>query len=187
MYTSQGANSLLVSSDLDEDVLESTGMVFVSGFSMETTETSRAIAEIASRSKQMGIRVAVGGGASNLISRRSESFRDLVEDYADYLILNEKEASVMADCEDPGKAIRILEPLCDFIIITRGSRGSTALISGETRDFSSPKSEIVDSTGAGDVFAGVLLAGIQGNLPWPEVVPRAHLQASRSTERLGPR
>jgi sugar/nucleoside kinase (ribokinase family) len=187
MYTNQGANSLLSSSDLDGDFLESTGMVFVSGFSMETLETSRQITKIASRSKQLGKRVAVGGGASNLISRRPESFRDLVDKYADYLLLNEKEALVLADCEDPGKVIRCLESLCDLIIVTRGSRGSTVLVNGETSDFPAPKSEAVDSTGAGDVFAGVLLAGIQRGLPWSEVIPRAHLLASRSTERLGPR
>jgi sugar/nucleoside kinase (ribokinase family) len=154
---------------------------------METPETAREIVEIARRTKQAGKKVAIGGGASNLISRRPKVFRDLVGKYADYLILNEKEAFVIPGCEDAGNAIRHLEPLCDFIIVTRGSNGSTALVNGEIRNFSSPRSEAVDSTGAGDVFAGVLLAGIQGKLPWFDAVLRAHLLASRSTERLGPR
>jgi sugar/nucleoside kinase (ribokinase family) len=135
----------------------------------------------------MGKKVAIGGGAWNLISRRPDAFREIVEKYADYLLLNEKEASILTGNEDTGNSIRALEPLSDFIIVTRGSHGSTALVNGEIRDFSSPKVEAVDSTGAGDVFAGVLLAGLQGDLPWFDVVPRAHLLASRSTVRLGPR
>jgi len=187
MYTSRGANSLLSSRDLKEDVLVSSRMVFVSGFSMETSETAREITDIVRRTKQMEKRVVIGGGAANLIARRPEAFRDLVFKYADYFLLNEKEASVLAGCEDAGNAIRRLEPLCDCIIVTRGANGSTALANGEIRDFPSPRSEAVDSTGAGDVFAGVLLAGIRAGLPWFEAIPRAHLLASRSTERLGSR
>jgi sugar/nucleoside kinase (ribokinase family) len=187
MYTSQGANSLLASTDLGDDVLKSTDMVFVSGFSMETAETAREITAIAQRGRRKGKKVAVGGGASNLISRRPDAFRRLVYEYADYLLLNEDEASALVGREWTVNGVKALEPLCDFVIVTRGSNGSTALVDGEIRDFATPKIEAMDTTGAGDVFAGVVLAGMHRKTPWYEIIPRAHVLASESAGNIGPR
>ena len=186
MYTSLGANSLLTSADLDEDVLGSAEMIFVSGFSMETADTAAEIMKIARRSKTMGKRVAVGGGASNLILKRPESFRRLVAECADYLLMNEEEAVAITG-DTPERALEELASDCDYVIVTGGSRGSMAMIEGEMLHFKAPEVKPVDSTGAGDVFAGVVLAGIQGNRHRDEYIPRAHELASESVRNLGPR
>jgi len=187
MYTDLGANRLLASKDLDQKTLESTQIVFISGFSMECPETAREILEIARRSREAGRKVAVGGGASNLIRERPEVFSELVEDYCDYLILNESEATVMTDGGTLMTALDRIRGLCDFIVVTRGPDGSIAIVDGETSFFESPRVKAVDTTGAGDVFAGVLLTGIAGKIPLGKAMARAHLQASRSVTYFGPR
>jgi ribokinase len=72
------------------------------------------------------------------------------------------------------------------VVVTQGARG--ALIVGATGGaVPAPEVAVVDTTGAGDVFSGVLAAGLAARRPLPDAVAEAVAAASRSVTRPGAR
>jgi len=189
MYTSRGANELLASEDVPDRLLRQARMIFVSGFSMETANSATQIEGICSRAKDLGRQVAVGGGAYNLITRRRERFRRLAHDDAAILILNEQEALALTDRNAIAPALEALGDLVKFFVVTMGERGSALYQDGSLAQIPLPfpLRKAVDTTGAGDVFAGTLLAGILGGKAPIESIRLAHLRAGESVAHLGPR
>ena len=189
MYTSRGANELLASRDVPDRLLRQTRMIFVSGFSMETANSATQIERICRRAKELGREVAVGGGAFNLIARRRERFCRLARDVADILILNEQEALTLTGKNAVAPALTALGGIVKFLVVTMGERGSALYRDGSSAHIplSSPRRKAVDTTGAGDVFAGTLLAGLLAGEDPTESIRLAHLRAGQSVTHLGPR
>ncbi len=187
MYTSLGANTLLESEDLTDELLGSCRMIFVSGFSMETAKSARETEAVCERTRACRRQIAVGGGAFNLISRRQPQFSRLVGNYADFLILNEEEALSLTMTHGLKAALAKLKDLVDFFVVTLGKAGSWAHFQGTLRRFRAPKVEVKDTTGAGDVFTGALLAALlRGDQP-EDAIKLAHQWASESVSFIGPR
>jgi sugar/nucleoside kinase (ribokinase family) len=80
----------------------------------------------------------------------------------DLLVLNEKEAGVAAG--GAGDPLERLTAVVPDVVVTRGERGSRALLGGERLDVAAvPASAVVDATGTGDAFcAGLLHALLRG-------------------------
>ena len=187
MYTSRGANEMLTVQDLEDEILNTTRMIFVSGFAMETPASATVLEQICSMAKSMNKPIAIGGGAHNLIARRPRRFAQLVRDYADHLVLNEKEAAALTGHEEREMILRRLARMTDFFVMTQGSRGSHSYINGVHGENPCPHVRPVDTTGSGDAFTGVLLAGIlKGESP-EEAIAAAHRVASLKARQLGPR
>lgn len=189
MYTSRGANELLASQDVPDRLLRQTRMIFVSGFSMETANSATQIERICRRARASGSQVAVGGGAFNLIAGRRERFRRLASDNAGILILNEQEALALTGRNALKPALEALAAIVRFLVVTMGQRGSALYRDGSLTHIPSPspRKKAVDTTGAGDVFAGTFLAGILRGKDPVESIRQAHLRAGLSVTHLGPR
>ncbi|KAL9128896.1 MAG: hypothetical protein Q9217_002518 [Psora testacea] len=123
--------------------------------------------------------------------------------YWDYLVGNETEASSWA--EGQGKETRDIKEIARLmaelpkengqrkrtVVITQGTEPTVVAIQGETdvKEFPVHKiedKEICDTTGAGDAFAGGLVAGIVEGKPLDECIDMGHWLASLSIRELGP-
>lgn len=97
-------------------------------------------------------RVARQGGAVVIVNASPEPHRrerETLADLADVVVVNENEAHGWLAGDGP-RASRL--------VVTRGARGASLIADGEQLDVAAPAVEPVDTTGAGDVFAGVLAA-----------------------------
>ncbi len=103
--------------------------------------------------------------------------------YIDVLIMNEIEAVQFA--ESTGALLEDL-PVED-VIVTRGARGVHWFnaTSGESLDFPARPVDVVDTTGAGDTFAGFLLAGLDRGLPMTQAISQGIVAASLMVTRRG--
>lgn len=97
--------------------------------------------------------VGRGGGAAVMVNASpaltDAGHRRQLAEHADVIVVNETEASDWSDTD------------VAHLVITRGARGARHVTGGSTHDVRAPAVEPVDTTGAGDVFAGVLAAA------WP--------------------
>jgi ribokinase len=108
----------------------------------------------------------------------------------DLLLVNEIEAGIVAGREDAGAdpeaLCEILLELVPRVAMTLGERGVLFAERGGVRHrVAAPKAEALDTTAAGDTFAGVLAAGLAADEPIAAVLRRACAAASLSVEAHG--
>lgn len=95
----------------------------------------------------------------------------------DLLVLNTKEAEVMA--KDARRAPEVLARAADDVVVTSGPEGAFGRLLGEEVRASAPSARVVDTTGAGDAFAGGLLSALLAGRGPREALERAGLVAAR--------
>jgi ribokinase len=100
------------------------------------------------------------------------------------LVVNEVEAGQLIDAavEEAG---RLLAGRGVDTIVTLGGEGAMLCRGGEVRRFAAPAAEVVDTTGAGDVFCGALAAGLLGGLGMAEAIGLGQVLAAISVGRAG--
>ena len=101
-------------------------------------------------------------------------------------LANEEEALYVADAKDIDSALTKLLELCPAVIIKRGPSGATAQIRGGNRiDIDAVKTAVVDTTGAGDIFAGGFIAAkISGSDLRASVVRENKLLSTHTPEMI---
>lgn len=111
----------------------------------------------------------------------------------DILVVNETELAVFAKMPTPLEALdaltlaarRLILHTRQVVIVTLGARGALAVSQNGCEFVAAPAVNVVDTTGAGDCFCGVLAAGLATGLVLSDALKRAVLAASLSVERAG--
>ena len=129
-------------------------------------------------------RAARGRGARVMLNTAPLRWRyaDLLP-LCDLVVANRFEACTLTGSDTPGEAIRALAPR-GAAIVTLGAEGCL-LADADLRSFPAERTPVVDTTGAGDVFCGVLAAGVARGEALAEAIPRAQRAAAFSVGREG--
>ena len=95
------------------------------------------------------------------VERHRQEFRGLVDRHVDVLFCNEDEAISLYRADDLSQALDHLRGRCELAVVTRGGQGSV-ILDRETSITveAEPVDRVVDTTGAGDLFAGGFLYGL---------------------------
>ena len=176
-----GANAALKSSEII-DWVQKEEDVFVVGFQFENdTET---ILEAIEACGKMGVSVLLDPAPA---SKLDES----IYQYITYIKPNEHEAKVLSgiDVKTPDDAYLagewFVEKGVKVAIITLGEQGTVVVDKDEKKFFPAIETEAVDTTGAGDIFSGALMAAMSKGLSLDEAVRYATCAASISVTRMG--
>ena len=131
-----------------------------------------------------GIKVSLDPG--ELYARRGLSQIGPMVRRSSIVFLTEAELALLTGCDDLREGGRtLLEKGPELVICKRGREGAVVLSREGELEFPAPETEVVDNTGAGDVFdAGFLFTFLQGS-PLEEGIEFAHLLASRSLKGFG--
>jgi ribokinase len=109
----------------------------------------------------------------------------------DYIKPNETEAAILTDIQvtDVKSAERagkwFIERGVKTAIITLGAQGSVLIADGKSKHFRPPQVKAIDSTGAGDVFSGALIAALSQEKTIEDAIVFANHAAALSVTRLG--
>jgi sugar/nucleoside kinase (ribokinase family) len=149
----RGANATFAPGDVP-DRLEA-GAVLVSGYVLLHDDTEAAVRAALERADASWI--AVDAASARLLDRYGrERFFDATS-AASVLLLNEDEAYALTG-DDPERAARALGDSYRLVCVKRGPAGVVAVLDGQVLTAAGPPLEAVATMGAGDAFAGVLLA-----------------------------
>ncbi|MFP4237801.1 MAG: ribokinase [Rhodosalinus sp.] len=99
----------------------------------------------------------------------------------DLLILNEVEAAQL----EAALGRRVSDLGVPDVLVTMGAEGVRWHGAGGARDFAAPRVEAVDTTGAGDTFAGYILAGLDRGMPMAQAIGQAQVAAALMVARPG--
>ncbi len=161
MCTYLGCSPLMDESDLDEAKLGASKIVFLEGYLFDRDEAKAAFVRAAEIAKKYDRKVALTLSDLFCVSRHKDSFLQLVKNHIDILFANESEILALYDTEDFETALAHARKDCDFVAITRSEQGSVLAQGDEVvRVAAEPIEKVIDTTGAGDLYAAGVLYGI---------------------------
>ena len=161
MNTFLGAAQMLEAKDVDLGVVRSAGITYLEGYLWDPAKPRAAMEAAIDAARGAGRKVAFTLSDSFCISRHRDSFLKLIEDgRIDILFANEAEIVELAGEADFDAAVAAIAPKVATLVVTRSEKGAIA-VSGDERASvpAEPIDRLVDTTGAGDLFAAGFLAG----------------------------
>jgi len=160
MNTCPGASHELTPQRLDEQMIRSASITFLEGYLWGPERPRHAMLRAAQIAHEAGRTVAFTLSESLCIPGRKEGVLGMIDGgMVDVLFANEDEAMLLAGAGDLDGALAKLSPLVATLVVTRGPAGATAIERGSRIEIpAAPVEKVVDTTGAGDLFAAGFLA-----------------------------
>jgi sugar/nucleoside kinase (ribokinase family) len=165
MNTCPAASHELTPAALDRELIRSASVTFLEGYLWGPERPRAAMLEAARIAHSAGRSVAFSLSESLCIGDRREGVLGIVESgVVDILFGNEHEMRHLTGCGALEECIAALSSKVKTLVITRGAEGALAAEAGETVEIAAaPAAAVVDTTGAGDLFAaGFLAARLRG-------------------------
>ena len=161
MNTFLGAAQLLEKASVDLAAVADSGITYLEGYLWDPAEPRAAMEAAIDAAHKAGRKVAFTLSDTFCVDRHRDGFWQLLRDKkVDILFANEAEAASMAQVNDIEEAIAVIAREVPILVVTRSEAGATAVSGSERADVpAEPIDRLVDTTGAGDLFAAGFLAG----------------------------
>lgn len=162
MNTFLGAAQYLPASVIDEQQIKSAKILYLEGYLWDPAEPRAAMRRAIGYAKDAGNRVALTLSDAFVIERYRDDFNALLDEgLIDILFANEVEICSLTQNDDFDASIDIVSPRCEILAVTRSEKGAIAVKDGvKSAVKAQPIDQLVDTTGAGDLFAAGFLSGI---------------------------
>jgi len=184
MCTFLGTAGKINQSDVDVNSIKKSEIIFLEGYLWDEGDPKSAF----DKAIQNSNKVAMSLSDSFCVERHKKHFLDLVRNKIDITFANEQEITSLIDAKNFEEVISFAKQLKKMIIITRGENGSIAINKNEVIRCESKKNlNVVDLTGAGDLFAAGYLHGYINSLPVRESLEKGTEMSSRIIQQMGAR
>jgi sugar/nucleoside kinase (ribokinase family) len=161
MSTLLGAASELAPDDVDPAFVARGQVTYLEGYLFDREAAGEAFVKAADAAHHAGRLVALTLSDSFCVERFQQPFQRLVADTVDILFGNEDELRLLYEATDTEAALAEAERRCQLVVCTRGPQGSTISTGGRRIDVpAEPVHRVVDTTGAGDLYAAGFLYGM---------------------------
>jgi sugar/nucleoside kinase (ribokinase family) len=187
MNTFLGASSFLSTDDLDADLIRSAQVTYLEGYLFDRPEAKAAFFAAAKIAHDAGRKVALTLSDTFCVARHHAEFTQLV-DHVDILFANEGEALALTGESDFRAAVGALAGRCPIVCVTNGAVGSVITNYDKLHIIAAePIERLVDTTGAGDLYAAGVLYGITAGLDLPAAGRIGSIAAAEAIGHVGPR
>jgi sugar/nucleoside kinase (ribokinase family) len=161
MNTFLGAGQFLPEAALDRTMIADAAILYLEGYLWDPEEPRAAMRAAIEVARKAGRKVAFTLSDVFCISRHGDDFRKLIADgLIDILFANEAELLALAQVDALEEAVAQLSAQVATLVVTRGEHGALAVQAGARADVpAQPIGQLVDTTGAGDLFAAGFLHG----------------------------
>lgn len=168
MNTYLGASQFLPPAVLDEAAIAASKVLYLEGYLWDPEEPRAAMRRAIGAAKDHGRKVAFTLSDAFVIERHGADFRAMIETgEIDILFANHIELAALTGHDDFHQGIALLKDKVPLLVVTRSEKGAVAAWNGETCEVAAePVDQVVDTTGAGDLFAaGFLYGHVRGRSP----------------------
>ncbi|TRO95932.1 adenosine kinase [Glycocaulis profundi] len=163
MNTFLGASTEFTEADVDADKVAAAKITYLEGYLYDRPEAKAAFARAADIARQAGRKVALTLSDSFCVDRHRADFRELIKGRIDLLFANEAELKSLYQTEDFDAALEAVRADTAVAAVTRSAKGAVIVAGTETVAVSAePVDTLVDTTGAGDLFAAGFMVGWAG-------------------------
>ncbi|MBO0739091.1 MAG: adenosine kinase, partial [Alphaproteobacteria bacterium] len=188
MSTYLGACVDLAPTDIDPETVAAARIVYLEGYLFDPPQAQEAFRKAAAVAHAAGRRVALSLSDPFCVERHRAAFRDLVDGHIDILFANEAEICSLYQTHDFDAAAAAVRGHVEIAALTRSAAGSVILASNQTHRVAAiPVARVVDTTGAGDLYASGFLYGLTRELPLPNCGEIGSLCAAEIISHVGAR
>ena len=161
MFTYLGASKKLSAQDIDENIIKASKITYLEAYLWDEECDKDAMIRAAETAHAYGRDVAFSLSDKSCVDRHRADFLDFVKNHVDILFGNEDELVSLFNGEDFYKSLDLIKNDVDIAAITRGAKGSV-VVNGRTKTFVEAEKveNVVDTTGAGDLYAAGFLYGL---------------------------
>ena len=160
MNTYLGACTDLRPDDVDEGAIARAAVTYLEGYLWDPPAAKDAFRKATAAAHAAGRKVALSLSDRFCVDRWRHEFRDLVESEVDILFANEDEIRSLYEVESFDEALQAVRGQCQIAALTRSEMGSVVLSGDEVHMVdAAPVERVVDTTGAGDLYAAGFLYG----------------------------
>ena len=189
MNTFLGAAQRLAADSVDTARIAEAKIVYLEGYLWDPAEPREAMYKAMDAARAAGTKVAFTLSDSFVVDRHRADLQRLLDDRRiDILFANQVEAESLAETSDIDAAIQALRGKVETLIVTRHEHGAVATRGDERADVpAQPIGKLVDTTGAGDLFAAGFLAGEARGLPLSQSLELGAICAAEVIQHYGAR
>jgi sugar/nucleoside kinase (ribokinase family) len=189
MNTFLGACQHLSEADVDEDLVKQSAIIYLEGYLWDPPAAKAALAKAAKIARAAGRRVALTLSDSFCVDRYRDEFLGLIRTGSVQIVFaNESELHSLYQTADFGTAIAQLRAENILGVVTRSEHGSVVVSQDETLAVPAfPVEAVVDTTGAGDLFAAGFLAGLTKDKSLETCALLGALAAAEIIQHIGAR
>lgn len=160
MRTHLGAAASLAIEDISSRDFSGCSHVHLEGYLLFNQDLMRHILQEA---KSAGCTVSIDLASFEVVHAAGQLLPELLDEYVDMVFANEEEAEAFTGTDDPETCLEELSKYADLVAIKYGAEGAVIRRGEETcRVAAVPVHEVVDTTGAGDMWAAGFLFGLGG-------------------------
>ena len=155
--TCLGAAAEMCADDIHTDLLDGWDIFYVEGYLVANPPLLEKALDTA---HAKGMTIAMDMASYNEVQKHRDLLLRLLEDRLDIVFANEQEAKALTGLEDPEAALHYIAERCQIAVVKVGAKGAYVQRGNEIVTIPPMEANVVDTTGAGDMWASGFLAGL---------------------------
>ena len=188
MNTFLGAAQHLPVSALDVAQIQAAAILYLEGYLWDPETPRFAMVKAIDVARQAGRKVAFTLSDTFCIDRHRDGFNALIDGgKIDILFANEAEIQALAGVPHFETAVTQVQDKVPMLVVTRSEQGAIAVANGERAEVAAQPTKVVDTTGAGDLFAAGFLAGLAQERGLKESLRIGAIAAAEVIQHMGAR
>tara|TARA_A100000164_G_scaffold334019_1_gene324986 strand:- start:193 stop:750 length:558 start_codon:yes stop_codon:yes gene_type:complete len=184
MCTFLGTAGKINESDISVDAVKKSEMIFLEGYLWDEGDPRKAF----DKAINYANKVAMSLSDKFCVDRHKPHFLNLVKNKLDITFANEEEIMSLLNTKDFKEVIKFAKEIKKLIVITRGEKGAISIKGDDINEIGVKKNlNIVDLTGAGDLFASGYLHGYLNNFSQRDCLEEGKEMSSKIIQQIGAR
>ena len=188
MNTFLGISTQFEAAQLDEKLIAGGHILYLEGYLFDTPEAKAAFRKGAALAKKAGRKVALSLSDAFCVDRHRDEFLAFIKSDVDIVFANESEITSLYKTTSFDDAVKHAKTDTKLAAITRGAKGSVIVRGTEVLTIAvEPVAKVVDTTGAGDLYAAGFLFGVARNLDLAKAGRLGSIAAAEIISHIGAR
>ena len=187
MTTCLGITNFLSPDELNPDALRASAKLYIEGYLVSSESGLEAALEAQAIAKAAEVDISLTLSDSTIVENFLPNFQHILDSGVDLLFCNHEEARLLTGNESVEDCARSLQDICRKFVITCGQNGSLSFDGRRFTRINGVPTKAIDTTGAGDIFAGAFLFSLRQGKSFAAAAELANRSASMLVASFGSR
>ncbi|SNS96736.1 Sugar or nucleoside kinase, ribokinase family [Ekhidna lutea] len=187
MNTYLGITADFSVNELQEEAIKNSTYLFMEGFLVSSPTGLEAMKKAKELAQKHGVKVSLTFSDPSMVKYFGDQMKEVVGDGVDLLFCNIEEAELFTGVNGEEEVKKAISKVAREFVITKGKDGAVAFDGNSYHEIEPFPTKAIDATGAGDMFAGAFLYGINHGLSHAQAGKLASAASSAVVSKFGPR